>query len=429
MEEIFFFIITSLVLSAFFSAVEIAYVSANPLKLALSRNQNTRTARLLNYYYENPDFFLGTALVGNTLSLVIYGIYASKLIDLPIREYVAGLMIGYETTGFFELTIMIAQTTISTLLVLLVAEFTPKSVTLAMPNTAIEVMIHVMHVFVFLLHPFVWIVVMTNKFVLFKILKLSDSAGGNKKAGIADLSHYLMNQKDKSEENTQTEIIDADIFKKAIEFKTRKVRHCMVPRTDIVAVDIKESVEHLSRTFTVSGRSKIVIFNGSIDHVVGYCHVLKLFDNPQNIESVTVPILIVPETTGLQEMMYQFLTHHRSIAAVTDEFGGTAGIVTIEDIIEEILGEIVDEHDRDADSFVKISENIYEIAGTVKIADIKHDYSWNIPEGDYDTLSGYIMDVLGQVPVVNSTLETEDYSMTVTGMKGTRVLKVKIVLK
>jgi CBS domain containing-hemolysin-like protein len=429
MEEIFFFIITSLVLSAFFSSVEIAYVSANPLKLALSRNQNTRTARLLNEYYENPDIFLGTALVGNTLSLVVYGIYASKLIDIPVREFVAGLLVGYETTGLFELTIMVVQTTISTLLVLLVAEFTPKSVTMAMPNAAVEVMIHVMHVFAFLLHPFVWVVVKTNKFVLFKVLKLSDSADGNKKAGIADLSHYLMNQKDKSEENTQSEIIDADIFKNAIEFKTRKVRNCMVPRTDIVAVDIKESVEQLGRTFTVSGRSKVVIFNGNIDNVVGYCHVLKLFDNPENIESVTVPILIVPETTGLQEMMYQFLTHHRSIAAVTDEFGGTAGIVTIEDIIEEILGEIVDEHDRDADAFVKINENVYEVPGNAKISDIKHDYGWNIPEGDYDTLSGYFMDILGQVPVVNSTLETEDYSMTVTAMKGTRVLKVKIMLK
>jgi CBS domain containing-hemolysin-like protein len=239
----------------------------------------------------------------------------------------------------------------------------------------------------------------------------------------------LLNRGGKSNEQQQNEAIDAAIFKNAIEFKSRKVRNCMVPRTDIIAVDIRQSVEDLSRAFTTSGRTKIIIFDGNLDNVVGYCHALKLFDDPETIAQVTVPILIVPETTALQEMMYQFLTNHRSIAVVTDEFGGTAGIVTIEDVIEEILGEIVDEHDRDTEPFVKIAENHFEMSGKTKIDELIEKLNLNIPEGEYDTVGGYIMSYLGEVPAVNAVVETEDYLMTVLEMKGVRVEKVSLLIK
>ena len=261
MGELLFVIVISLILSAFFSAVELAYVTANPLRLTLTRNEKSRTARLLNYYYENPDYFLGTTLIGNTLTLVIYGVYASALIDAPVRDFVGSLMTGEENSAWFDMTVLVAQTTLSTAVVLLVAEFTPKSIAMAMPNAAIEFMIHIMHVFAFLLRPFVWIVVRSNEFLLVRVLRLKKDQDGNKKAGIADLSHYLLNRGGKSNEQQQNEAIDAAIFKNAIEFKSRKVRNCMVPRTDIIAVDIRQSVEDLSRAFTTSGRTKIIIFD------------------------------------------------------------------------------------------------------------------------------------------------------------------------
>ena len=429
MGEIFFAITLSLLLSAFFSAIEIAYVSANPLRLTLTRNENSRTARLLNQHYARPDFFLGTSLIGNTITLVVYGIYMSKLIDLPIREYTAVFFDGNVTSAWFELAVFIAQTFVSTAIVLMVAEFTPKSLALAMPNAAIEVMIHFMNIFAFLLKPFVWTVVKTNHFLLFHVLGMSKEQDENKRAGIADLSHYLMNQSENQSEEHQNEIIDANIFQNAIEFKTRKVRQCMIPRTDIIAVDIKQSVEDLSRAFISTGHTKIIIFDGNLDNIVGYCHALKLFDNPQNIQEVVVPVLIVPETTGLQEMMVQFLTSHKSIAIVTDEFGGTSGIVTMEDVIEEILGDIEDEHDEKTQSILQINETEFEVYGKCKISDLKDDYGWDIPEGNYDTMAGLFMSVYGSVPELGTRIETEQFEMSVIGMKGVRIEKIKVVFK
>ncbi len=428
MTEIFTVIGISLLLSAFFSAIEIAFVSANPLKLTLMRNENSRTAKLLNYFYDRQDFFLGTTLVGNTLTLVVYGIYMSELIDMPIRENAAVYFQGYEQSAWFELAILVLQTTISTIFVLLFAEFTPKSVAMAMPNLALEYMIHIMNIFAWILKPFVWVIVRTNQLLLFHVFKIPHTKD-NKAVGIADLSHYLMSQSVNNNEEYQHEVVDANIFQNAIAFKKLKVRNCMIPRTDIIAIDKKQKIEDLSRAFISSGHSKIIIYDGNLDNIVGYCHALSLFENPTRIENVTTKVIIVPETTGLQEMMLKFLTTHKSIAVVTDEFGGTSGIVTIEDIIEEILGDIEDEHDESYLIMQKINDKEYEISARFKIADLNHDYKWGIPEGEYDTLGGYIMSVYGAVPEVNTVIETDNFVIKVLSMEGVRTEKVSFVLK
>ncbi|MGI8599359.1 MAG: hemolysin family protein, partial [Chitinophagaceae bacterium] len=329
-------VIISLIFSALFSGVEIAFVSSNKLQIELQNKQGFLSGKILAKFLEKPSRFIGTTLVGNTISLVIYGIFMTYLLQPVLEQNLPQLFNN-------EATILVLQTIISTLIVLTLAEFTPKSFFLINPNWLLSVFAIPMNIIYYLMYPLVFVVVTLSRFMITTILGLKYSED-KPVFGLTDLNNFVKttlkidNAESKIDANTR-------IFNNALEFKTVRVRECMIPRTDIVAVDIEDDIKTLKEALIESGHSKILIYQESIDDIVGYCDSITLYKKPKDIASILSPILIVPETMLANELMIQFITEHKSIALVVDEFGGTSGLVTIEDIIEEIFGEIQDEHD------------------------------------------------------------------------------------
>lgn len=244
--------------------------------------------------------------------------------------------------------------------------------------------------------------------------------------GLADLNTYFRSVSEVNEtstDNSSVPEINPNMFSNALKYKDSKVRKCMIPRTDITGIEENESIAELKKRFEESGRTKIIIYSGNIDKAVGYCHALQLFDNPKSIKSITKKIITVPETTRISEMMSKFLKSRTSIAVVVDEFGGTDGLVTMENIVEEVLGEIEDEHD-DISALpqcVAISEGVWRISGKYKIDDLLENEGIEIPQGEYDTLAGYILFYHGTIPDEESTLETDEFTITIETTNGFRI--------
>lgn len=412
-------IFISLLFSAFFSAIEIAFISADRLQLALKQNEGGTTAKLLFRFYKLEDYFICTTLTGNTISLVLYGIFMAQILDPLLKDVFSQLLLNNET--LIETAVLGSQTLLSTMLVLAVAEFLPKSIALASPNRIIEVLIHFMRIIYFIFYPFVWVIIKSAKWVTRVIFKIEE----NRELpllGISDLNHYIQRLSGSHEKSN----VDADLFQNAVEFRNLKVRDCMIPRTDLVSISTDESIEKLQQLFVESGHSKIIVYKDTIDNVIGYSHALRLFDNPETIKSVTDSIFFVPETMHTNELMMRFITTRKSMALVTDEFGGTAGIVTIEDIVEELLGEIEDEHDEEGLLFEQLDDNNFLLHARYDIQELNEKKHWNIPEGDYDTLGGYILEKLGTMPEVGTQIKDEKFTILVKEMQGARIEIVEI---
>ncbi len=408
-------IFISLLFSAFFSAIEIAFISADRLQLALKQNEGGRTAKLLYRFYKLEDYFICTTLTGNTISLVLYGIFMAQVLDPPLKTLFTKWLINND--ALIETAVLGSQTILSTMLVLAVAEFLPKSIALASPNRIIEVLVHFMRAVYFVFYPFVWVIIKSAKWFTRKVFKIEEDRE-LPLLGISDLNHYIQKLSGSQGEKSN---VDADLFQNAVEFRTLKVRDCMIPRTDIVSISIDESIEKLQQLFVESGHSKIIIYRETIDNVIGYSHALRLFDHPTTIKSVTDSIFFVPETMHTNELMMRFIATRKSMALVTDEFGGTAGIVTIEDIVEEILGEIEDEHDEEGLFFEKIDEKNFLLHARYDIQELNEKHNWNIPEGEYDTLGGYILEKLGTMPEAGTQIKDENFTILVKEMQGARI--------
>ncbi|WPR75079.1 hemolysin family protein [Algoriphagus sp. NG3] len=411
------YVIFTLVFSAFFSGMEIAFISSNKLQIELQNKQGDMTGRILSVFVRRPGQFIGTTLMGNTISLVLYGIFMAYLMEDPLKLW---LPEGFNNDAI----VLVLQTLISTIVVLITAEFLPKSLFMLNPNSMLNFFALPFWIVYILIYPVVWAVVGLSRFFITKILRLEYSED-KPVFTVTDLNSFVQNHIHKGKEEGQVEI-DTKIFDNAVEFKTVRVRECMVPRTDIVSVEVDDSMEELKKVFEDSGHSKVIVYRESIDDVIGYCHQLELFKKPKTIEEILTPIIIAPESALANELLIQFIQERKSLALVVDEFGGTSGIVSMEDIIEEIFGEIEDEYDSDDLIEQKISDQEYLLSARHEIDYLNDKYGWELPIGDFETLSGLILSLMENLPKKGESVTFDGYTFTVMTKQEHRIETVRL---
>ncbi|HBK87946.1 MAG: hemolysin family protein [Cyclobacteriaceae bacterium] len=420
MEDLYPWIIASLIFSFFFSGIEIAFLSANRLQIELQSKQGNLTGRIMGYFMQNPSRFIGTTLIGNTLALVIFGNNMALYFTPILTEHLPSSLNN-------EPSILLTQTVLSTLLILFTAEFLPKSLFMINPNLVLTTLTLPFVVMYGILYPITFSIVNLSKLVIVYILRLEYSEE-KPVFGLTDLNHYLRNMHKVSHEDEEI-ALDKKILHNALEFKTVRVRECMVPRTEITAVALEDGMDKLKSTFVESGHSKIVIYRETIDDVIGYCHSAALFRNPTTIEEILTPISIVTETTMANDLMVQLIRERRSLAVVVDEFGGTAGLVSMEDVIEEIFGDIEDEHDADTLAEQKIDESNYLLSARLEVDYLNEKYNWALPTGDYETLGGLILSYTEDFPQKGETITVPPFTFSIQTMRGNGIDTVRVTVK
>lgn len=405
-------IIISLILSAFFSGIEIAFVSANKLKVEVDKKSGGFAAKLLSRFIKDESRFISTMLVGNNIALVIYGIAFS---DLVIK-----MMPGSFDS---EWVVLIVQTIISSLIILIFAEFIPKALVRINPNNTLKLFIIPIHFFYYLLYPIVVFTIRTGEIILRKVFnqKLSKE---RKAFDIVDIDNYI---KEFSEYGTTQHEISKElqIFQNAIDFPATKLRECMIPRPEIIAADETESLETIRKKLHETGLSKIIIYKNDIDNITGYVHAFDFFKNPVDLKSIIRPIMLVPEIMYANKLLKSFIQQSKSIAIVIDEFGGVSGLITIEDVMEEIFGEIDDEYDVDDMVEKVISDKEFVFSARLEIDYLNENYNLNLPESDeYETLGGLIVKHYESIPGENQKIEIEGFLFKILQVSETRVEKV-----
>lgn len=410
--------VVSLCFSALFSGVEIAYISADRVRVGLDTSRGGLINRIIGRYYSHQDFFISTILVGNNIMLVIYGMGAAALLEPWIEQYISSN----------QAVILILQTLISTLVILFTGEFLPKSVFRINPNTSLRISALPVYFFYIVLYPVAWFTSWLSK-VLMKMagVKAEDTRLGV--LSITDLNDYLETKIDDLENPQEVEVEnEVKIFHNALDFSTTQLRDCMAPRNELVAVDIDTTTrEELSALFTSSGRSKILVYKEDIDNVVGYVHVSELFNPESEWKEHIKEVLYAPETLLANTMMRRLLSEKRSMAVVVDEFGGTAGLVTLEDLVEEIFGDIQDEHDKNGVTANELAPGVYEFSGRIEVRTLRDDFRLDIPEDDeYQTLAGYIICKTGALPAQGEVIEIDDLTFTITARSATRLDLIRV---
>lgn len=413
-------IVSMLILSAFFSGIEIAFVSSNKLRIELKNKQGLLWAQILSDYIKKPSSFITTVLVGNNIALVIYGMFMEEQMD------------SWFDTEFFvtyNILTLILQTFVSTLIIIFLSEFLPKVLFKASADSILPPLIIPFQIVYFLLWPITRTI---NKIAEFFLRRLPNGQRNENEEILftkVDLDHYISESvKVDTEENTD---VDTEIFRNALDFDQVKVRQCMVPRREIVAVELNDSIDELWKTFIESDHSKVLVYKESIDNIIGYVHQVDLFQQPQSIRSVLIPIVIATESMPANELLKKFTANRKSLAVVVDEFGGTAGIVTLEDVMEEIFGEIEDEHDVELLTEEKISDTEYRLSARLEVDYLNETYDLQIPEGDYETLGGFIISRYESIPEVGETILIDQFEFHILSSDNARIgdLRLRIIEK
>ena len=407
-------VVVSLIFSAFFSGMEIAYISANKLKIELDNKKGEWSAKILSFLSKSPAWFIAAMLIGNNIALVIYTLYMADLLSPLLNNW-----------GFNSTSILLIQTIFSTFFILVFAELLPKAIFRLNPNRVLKVFSLVLVVFYFLIWPVTALVVYLTKFAL-KFFGKED--GNNQKIsfGKTDLNQYLEELKNDLNEDQEMEH-DVKIFHNALSFSEVIARDCMVPRNEIVALEINDSIDELKELFLKTGFSRILIYKENIDNIIGYVHSIELFKIPKNIKSVLLPVGIIPESMIGNNILEDFIDKKRGVLVVVDEFGGTSGIITMEDIIEEIFGEIDDEHDKDPLTHEQISDKKYVFSARVEIDFINEKYRLNLPEKEeYETLGGLIIHFAETIPQKGASFLVDNYEVVVLEVQENRILKVGV---
>lgn len=422
METEILIIIVSLILSAFFSGMEIAYVSSNKIHIEIEKKQNDLIAKVLTRLTERPSKFIATMLVGNNLALVVYAYYMGALLQnwLEIADF------GYPwLTGFFVEFSLLTQTIISTLLVLITAEFLPKVFFQIYANTLLKLFAIPAYLFYvafsFISSFIIWI---SDK-VLKKFFK---TEGDEVQLAFTkvELGNYITEQIESVETNEELDS-EIQIFQNALEFSEVKSREVMIPRTEIVAVDREDTLAELRELFTETGLSKILVYQNSIDDIVGYVHSFELFKKPKSLEDVLMPVIFVPETMLVKDVLSILIKKRKSIAVVIDEYGGTSGMMTVEDIVEELFGEIEDEHDSVLLIEEELSENVYKFSARLEVDYINETYKLELPEDEnYETLGGLIVNHTEGIPEENDVIDIEGYQFHILQTSNTKIELVQV---
>ncbi len=410
--------IVSLLFSALFSGIEIAYVTSDRVRVELDVQKGGLSGRLLNLFFSHSDFFITTILVGNNIMLVIYGMGAAKMIE-PWLESI------WPNQAF----ILIAQTLISTGIILITGEFLPKSIFRINPNRSLRFVAPITGLIYLILYPISLFTTWLSKLMM----RMAGVKDTNTKLGtlsLGDLNEYLEQTIDETTEEKKEVENEVKIFHNALDFSTIHLRDCMTPRNEIVAVDIDDTTrEQLSELFTESGRSKIIVYRDDIDNVLGYIHVSELFSPERDWKQHLKEVVYAPETLLANKMMRRLLAEKRSIAIIVDEFGGTSGMVTLEDLMEEICGDIQDEHDKVSLVEREIAPGIYEFSGRAEIEYLNDKYHLDIPEEDeYQTIAGYILYSTGQIPAKGTILELENLRMEIIEKSANRLELIRVTV-
>ena len=398
--------------------MEIAYITANKLKVEVDKKSGGLSARILSRFTKSDSGFISTMLVGNNISLVIYGIAIALVLE---RFLLNAFPAGFQN----DFTILITQTIISSLIILLFAEFIPKTLFRINANSVLKFFAIPLYIIYYILYPFVFITLGISEFILEKIFKqkLPDKP---KTFDSVDINDFLQEFGERDIHDTR-ESIEMQIFRNAIEFPEIKLRESMIPRTEIIALDENESLDTFRKKFSEKGLSKILIYNKNIDNIVGYVHAFDFFKKPKDIQSIIRPILLVPETMHINKLMQSFIQQRKSIAVVVDEFGGTAGLITIEDIMEEIFGEIDDEYDTDDFIERKINDTEYIFSARLEIDYLNEKYNLHLPESDeYETLGGLIINYHESIPSKNQEIIVKNYSFKIIQVSEKRIEQVHL---
>lgn len=409
-------IILCILFSAFFSGIEIAFLTANKFRLKLGQKKMELSARLMSRFSNAPSRFIGTMLVGNNISLVIYGIFMAKVLEPTLRLVTSN-----------EPIVFISQTLLSTLLILVTAEFLPKAIFRIDPDRLLSLFSWPVIIIYYIL----WVPTIIITGITEILLRFSLNANFSPAPvyfGKVDLDHYVREMSD----GRKGDDIDYEIkiFRNALAFSKVKVRECMVPRTDIISMDIESPLSKLREKFSTTGMSRILIRKDTIDNIIGYTHSYELFKSPGSIQSILLPLLILPPTMLASEALEQFIKERRSIALVVDEFGGTEGMLTIEDVMEEIFGEIQDEHDMPVLIEKQLSHTEYEFSARLEVDHINEKYQLDLPVSEsYETLSGLILHLSEDIPYENEIIENEKHIFEIIKVSNNRIELVKVKVR
>ncbi|NOQ91433.1 MAG: DUF21 domain-containing protein [Flavobacteriaceae bacterium] len=407
----------SILLSAFFSGMEIAFVSANKMHIELEKKKDTFLAKILTRLTQKPSKFITTMLVGNNISLVIYGYFMG---DILMRLFANSIT--------NEFLLLITQTIISTLIILVTAEFLPKAIFRIYTNEALKIFAIPAYFFYILFYFVSQFISFLSDFVL-KIFFNTREDQVQLAFSKAELGNYITEQLESVDEDVDSEI---QIFQNALEFHNVKAREAMIPRTEIIAVDVHESLSNLKQLFIDTGLSKIMVYNNSLDDIIGYVHTFELFKKPKNIRSILLPIEIVPETMMIHDVLNDLIKKSKSVAIVLDEYGGTSGLITVEDIIEELFGEIEDEHDTISLLEEKINDREFNFSTRLEVDYLNETYDLNLKkDSNYETLGGLIVHHTENIPASGEVIKFDNYQFTILKESASKIEEVylKVLFK
>jgi CBS domain containing-hemolysin-like protein len=406
-------IIGTLVMIGFFAGYEIAFVSANRLSIELKKKQGKKSGIILSNFMENPAKFIGSCLIGLNIFLVIYGLLFDELI-----QSIAWRPINFKN----NIVQLIVDTLISTIVVLILGEFIPKAVFKAKSERLLSIFAPVAQFFYTLFEPIATLFVNMSQWILKYVFNMHLSSR-NEAFSKVDLEHFFQQTKDQDEDNTE---LNTELFENALSLPMVKIRQCLVPRTEIEGVDINCSIKELKTHFISTQLSKLVVYDENIDNILGYVHQLDLFQKPSSVRSIMHPMMAVPESMSATDLINKFTKERRSIAWVVDEFGGTSGIVTMEDVLEEIFGEIHDEYDVAEFEEKQLTEDEFMFSGRLELDYLNEKYKMDFAITDSETLSGFIINEHETIPKLKETIIIGHYRFDIVAVSDTRIEMVKM---